>query len=631
MEYENLGEHQVKNISTPIRVYRVLSLPGAAAHRVVQAKNALGRRWRIIALSVAVVALAVLGIWQFYKQRPIVEPASVEKMAYPLPEKPSIAVLPFDNMSGDQTQDFIADGITENIITALSKYPNLFVIARNSVFTYKGKPVKINQVSEELGVQYVLEGSIQKSGDRIRLTAQLIDAIKGYHLWAERFDVKFKDLFTLQDDVTMRILKGLQQDLTGSSKGFVRGTNNIDAYLRCIKGTYYQNRFTKQDMLIARNLLEEAIAFDSNYTYAQYQLAFNYMHFAYWAFSSSPKADIAKAEEINKKLSLDESYRSSPEFYMLSGAIYEFKRQVDKALSFSKKAVDLAPNWANALSRYSSMLSSAGKVETAILYYEKSIRLNPYPPAVWLFQLAMCYHREKRFADAIETYEKALHFAERGEFSPHILHSGLTFAYLELGMQDKALLHATAALKLEPNFPLMGWATAQLEYQDQEYLKRLSAPLAPLTDMKSIEKEIYAHTGAPVFKFEYPRGSRETEHNHPDQVLAMKTPGGANFYASVSDIPDGISLADVGPKVYKAALENFGSNVEVISNKEINLRDGTQAYKTEIKWLFIDGKHWINTIAISTFKDGKRVSVEIHPAVGDASNVAWIIESLTFE
>ena len=157
----------------------MLSYPGAAAHRVVQAKTNLGRRWRKISLSAAVVVLVVaaLGIWQFYMRRPTVEPASVEKMAFPLPEKPSIAVLPFDNMSGDPQQEYFSDGITEDIITALSKTDQLFVIVRNSTFTYKGKPVKVKQIAEELGVRYVLEGSIRKTEDRVRITAQLIDGI----------------------------------------------------------------------------------------------------------------------------------------------------------------------------------------------------------------------------------------------------------------------------------------------------------------------------------------------------------------------------------------------------------------------------------------------------------------------
>ncbi len=178
--YEFLGDQTVKNFAKPIAAYRVLMEPRVTvAGEPEVEKPALVRRKTILAGAIAiVVVVVVIGIWQFYMRPPSVEPASIEKMAFPLPEKPSIAVLAFDNMSGDQKQEYIADGITENIITNLSKFPNLFVIARNSSFTYKGKPVKIQQVSEELGVRYVLEGSVHKSGDNSRITAQLIDAIK---------------------------------------------------------------------------------------------------------------------------------------------------------------------------------------------------------------------------------------------------------------------------------------------------------------------------------------------------------------------------------------------------------------------------------------------------------------------
>jgi adenylate cyclase len=213
--YEYMGEHTVKNIVQPIKVYRVLIEPESAG-KVIGEKGPKRTQWRWAAVAVAVAIVLVggaLSLWNFYFRPPPIEPASKEKMAFPLPDKPSIAVLPFTNMSDDPKQEFFSDGITEEIITALSKSPYLFVIARNSTFTYKGKPVKVKQVSEELGVRYVLEGSVRREGERVRITGQLIDAIKGHHLWAERYDRETREIFALQDEITMKIMTALNVTL----------------------------------------------------------------------------------------------------------------------------------------------------------------------------------------------------------------------------------------------------------------------------------------------------------------------------------------------------------------------------------------------------------------------------------
>jgi adenylate cyclase len=198
--YEYLGEQTVKNIALPVRVYRVLMEPEAAG-KVIGEKKAKPKQWQRPALYFAItliVVVAAIAIWKLYvRPTPPLEVASKEKMAFPLPDVPSIAVLPFVNMSEDPKQEFLCDGMTEAIITALSKVPRMLVIARNSTFTYKGKPVKVKQVSEDLGVRYVLEGSLQRSGDRLRINAQLIDALTGNHLWAERYDRDLKDIFAL--------------------------------------------------------------------------------------------------------------------------------------------------------------------------------------------------------------------------------------------------------------------------------------------------------------------------------------------------------------------------------------------------------------------------------------------------
>jgi TolB-like protein/class 3 adenylate cyclase len=215
--YEYLGEHSVKNISEPVHVYKVL-MDADAAGKVIGEKRFLGRFSRRTAMAAIIILVIVAGGligWNIYlQQSKKVEPASMEKMAYPLPDKPSIAVLAFNNLSGDPAQEYFNDGISEDIITALSKIPKMFVIARNSSFTYKGKPVKVQQVAEELGVRYVLEGSVRKTGEKVRINAQLIDAQTGRHLWAEKYDRELKDILALQDEITKSIITELQVKLT---------------------------------------------------------------------------------------------------------------------------------------------------------------------------------------------------------------------------------------------------------------------------------------------------------------------------------------------------------------------------------------------------------------------------------
>ena len=239
--YEYLGEQSVKNIAEPVRVYRVLMEPEAAG-KVIGEKRFLGRishRAAVTAIIILIVLAGGLTGWNFYlRHTQRLEPASLEKMAFPLPDRPSIAVLPFDNLSDDSKPEYIGDGITENIITALSKISEMFVIARDSTFTYKGKPIKIQQVAEDLGVQYVLEGSLMKSGQQIRVTAQLIDATSGHHLWAEKYDRKMTDLFNLIDEITSKIVLSLQIELTEGERAYVwhSATDNFEAWGYTVKG-----------------------------------------------------------------------------------------------------------------------------------------------------------------------------------------------------------------------------------------------------------------------------------------------------------------------------------------------------------------------------------------------------------
>jgi TolB-like protein len=242
-------------------------------------KIALRRRWQWTALAAAItLVVVVLAIWRAYfysSQDRVGRVASVKRMAFPLPDKPSIAVLPFVNMTDDPRQESFCDGLSEEIITTLSKIPKLFVIARYSTFTYKGKPLKVGEVAEELGVQYVLEGSVRKSMDQVRITAQLTDALSGHHLWAERYDRKLKDIFTVQDEITKNIITALQIKLTEGEQArvFSKGTKNLDAYMKGMEARYLSYESTIEGNIRARQLAEEAISLDPNYAFAYRALA----------------------------------------------------------------------------------------------------------------------------------------------------------------------------------------------------------------------------------------------------------------------------------------------------------------------------------------------------------------------
>ena len=313
--YAYVGEQTVKNIKDPVRVYRVSMDPGINVPKGTTEKRARPKLWAMAAIGLVIVVIAAIGIWKFYipsapqpavtskekiaavplektpaivppstegtpKEKvtpplpevttpppppaPRMEVASKKKMAFPLPDQPSIAVLPFVNMSEDPKQEFLSDGITEEIITALSKVARLFVISRQSTFSYKGKPVTVKQVSEELGVRYVLEGSVQRSGDRIRINAQLIDALTGRHLWADRYERDLKDIFALQDEITIKIVNAMRLKLTDGEQ-VLGGKSGAKTRLDCLfegirKGLKYIEGFNIEATRVARRIAEETIA-----------------------------------------------------------------------------------------------------------------------------------------------------------------------------------------------------------------------------------------------------------------------------------------------------------------------------------------------------------------------------------
>ncbi|HUS97961.1 MAG TPA: tetratricopeptide repeat protein, partial [Hyphomicrobiaceae bacterium] len=402
--YQFRGERKVKNIAEPVRVYRVLPDSDAGS---VSGQRFSQKSWRWIAAA-AVLLLVVTGVawWQPWVAR--VEAARPAKMAFPLPMEPSIAVLPFDNLSGDKAQNYLADGLTENIISALSKAPGMFVIARNSSFTYKGKAVKVRKVAEELGVRYVMEGGVQRSSNRIRVTAKLIDAVKGRQLWSERYDRKLTDLFAVQDDITLRIVAALEVRLTEGEQSrlrFGRGTRSIEAWASATQGWALYRTLSRENNARARQLLQKATKLDPSFAWAWTVLANTHWGDARNGWSASRAESMRKAIELaNKSKALDDSV---PFTYSLLGLIHLLKRDYAQAIADCEKAVALDPSGADSKAVLAVVLTYAGRPREAATLLERAMRLNPRYPGWYLVTLGRAYRMSGRLDDAIEALQRA--------------------------------------------------------------------------------------------------------------------------------------------------------------------------------------------------------------------------------
>jgi TolB-like protein/cytochrome c-type biogenesis protein CcmH/NrfG len=368
----------------------------------------------------------------------------------PLPDKPSIAVLPFVNMSEDPKQEYFSDGITEEIITALSKIPKLFVIARNSTFTYKNNPTKIQKVGRELGVKYVLEGSVRKAGDRVRITAQLVDAQSGNHLWAERYDRELKDIFALQDEISLKIITALQVNLTEGEQArlLAKGTDNLEAYLKLLQGREHVYRQNKEDNALANQLLQEAVALDPEYPKPYAFLATTHLNDVWLGSSKSPRESLTKAIELTRKaIALDDSYATA---HGLLGHLYIFTKQYDKGIAECERGVALDPNSAGALGWLGQNLYWADRPEEAIPVLEKAIRLNPFPPGWYLYNLAMAFRDMGRYEEAISACKKVFHREPKNVIARLVLAA----TYSLSGREEEARAEAAEILRIDPKFSL---------------------------------------------------------------------------------------------------------------------------------------------------------------------------------
>ncbi|MDJ0624278.1 MAG: tetratricopeptide repeat protein, partial [Desulfocapsaceae bacterium] len=455
--YAYIGEHAVKNIKDPVRVYKVLIAEKDAGIIIGDGpKPSLKQGTWAIGIISAVI-LILIGYQVFHQTiAPEIQPASVENMAYPMPDKPSIAVLPFDNMSGDANQDHLGDGFTEDLITSIAKIPRIFVISRKSVFTYKGKPVDVKTVAEDLGVRYVLEGSIQKSGDQIRVNVQLIDALTEYHLWSERYDRNLEDIFRLKDEIIFKVATELAVELTEGerARALSRYTDNFEVWSTQLLATKTLKLHKKESNNRARELYTKALSLDPEYLPALYGLAWTHFMDARHGWSNSRKKSIDKAvASANKAIAIDDTYWGA---YSMLCTIHLVKREFEKAEEYFKKAGHHAPTTSDFHSIRAFQLNYLGKPHEAIKHFQEAMRLSPFYPPWYLYHLGLSYHLIGQHDKAIETLIKAV------ERTPNDIypHPRLVMIYSDLGRLQEARKQAAEVLRVNPEFTVEGWAKA---------------------------------------------------------------------------------------------------------------------------------------------------------------------------
>ena len=405
--YSYLGEKSVKNIAKPVRVYRV-----------------------------------------FPEGTDLIPELSTEVQT-PIADKPSIAVLPFLNMSGDAEQEYFSDGITEDLLTALSKLSGLLVISRNSVFQYKGQAVKPEDVSRDLGVRYVLEGSVRKAGKRVRITAQLIDGTTGYHVWAERYDRELDDIFALQDEVTEQIMSALAIRLTTGEQARLerKHTDNLEAYDYYLRGDASFYPLTPESLARTRQFYEKAIDLDPQFAAAYASLSTTYLMEWDLQWNEDPAALDRAVELAEKAKSLDDTL---PMAHRVLAGVLLFKKEHKKALAAAQRAISLDPNDAAAYARLALILNYLGQPARTPDLVKKAIQLNPHYPSHYLFAIGHAEYLQGQFDAAIATFKRVL------ARNPTALgaHTYLAAIYSVLGKTKETQAEIAEIMRISPQYSL---------------------------------------------------------------------------------------------------------------------------------------------------------------------------------
>lgn len=441
--------------------------PPYAGAAKIQANSSMAKRWLWVAAALAAV-LIVIGVgYRSYFSGP--EEAAPRLS---LPDRPSIAVLPFENESGDAEQEYFSNGVTEDIITELSRYGDLFVTARNSAFAYQGKAANVRDVGQELGVKYVLMGSVRRSRDRVRISARLVEAATSQQLWAERFDRDMNDIFALQDEVTRKIVAALAIEVSAEElKRVLReDTANFEAYDYVLRGRDYVFRVTKEDNAKGRELYQKAIALDPNYERAHAYLAWTHVNDWRLGWSDSREQSLGRAFEVARKaVALDNTGTYAR---AVLGEIYLWTRQPARAIAEIETALALNPNDADSWALLGDALTFSGRAEEAIGHVEEAMRLNPRFPFIYEWRLGHAYFVVGRHEEAIAALV-ALRDRNPAFLAAHLY---LAASYAELGRAEEARAAFAEAAKL---IPILSddILRERIPYSDTEDMARLLTAL----------------------------------------------------------------------------------------------------------------------------------------------------------
>jgi adenylate cyclase len=429
IEFNDLGEQSLKNIPQPVRAFKI-AMAQAAGSEGVSTEEALFRR-------------------------------------------PAVAVLPFENLSGDPDHDYFADGLTEDVITALSLWRTFPVIARNSTFAYKGSSPDIRTVGEDLGAYYVIEGSVRRSGNRVRVTAQLINAETGHHVWAERYDRDLEDIFELQDELTGQIVATVAPELERSEhrravEGRPQDLNAWDQYQRGMAHLY---EFSREGNELARDAFKKAIAIEPNYSGAYTGLAWSYTRDMLLGFAESLSETTPKAVAASRKaVELD---RTDSSAHLIFGVAVIWESQFEQSVKEFERAIELNPNHANAHGSLGNALAMAGKPEEGIFHLERALQLNPKDPLNHIFYsfMARAHLTAHRYEEATNWAQKAMHLRDDNPEQRLVLASALG----HMGHLEEAGVHIGACERLRPGFTTnpAGWHQYKIRSDTEHFLDGL--------------------------------------------------------------------------------------------------------------------------------------------------------------